>query len=130
MSRRSGFSLAEVLVSLLILSLVSVLMVGVIPSSIFGLRQAQHRQSALQLCQTTSAGLRSVGFDQLAATDWSQEKTYQVDSLDYRIRYRISEQPEQDPTSHKPLAKLIECRVRWFIHRRPSTYEFATLVLR
>jgi uncharacterized protein (TIGR02598 family) len=130
MSRRSGFSLAEVLVSLLILSLVSVLMVGVIPSAIFGLRQAQHRQAALQLCQTTSAGLRSVGFDQLAASDWSQERVYQVDSLDYAIRYRVTERAEQDPTSHKPLAKLIECQVRWAIHRRPSSYDYATLVLR
>lgn len=130
MSRRSGFSLAEVLVSLLILSLVSVLMVGVIPSAIFGLRQAQHRQAALQLCQTTSAGLRSVGFEQLAVSDWSQDRIYKVDSLDYAIRYRISEQPEQDPTSHKPLAKLIECQVHWAIHRRPSSYEYATLVLR
>lgn len=130
MSRRSGFSLSEVLISLLILSLVSVLMVGVIPSSIFGLRQAQHRQAALQLCQTTAAGLRSVGFDQLAASDWSQDKIYQVDSLDYTIQYRISEQAEKDPTSHKPLAKLIECRVRWFIHHRPSNYEYATLVVR
>lgn len=130
MSRRSGFSLSEVLVSLLILSLVSVLMVGIIPSSIFGLRQAQHRQAALQLCQTTSAGLRSLGFDQLAVSDWSQDKIYQVDSLDYTIQYRVSAMPEQDPTSHKPLAKLIECRVRWLIQHRPSHYEYATLVLR
>ena len=71
-----------------------------------------------------------MGFDQLAASDWSSDKTYQVDSLDYTIQYRVSERPEQDPTSHKPLAKLIECRVRWFIHRRPSNYEYATLVLR
>ncbi|MBS2033861.1 prepilin-type N-terminal cleavage/methylation domain-containing protein [bacterium] len=130
MFRRSGFSLAEVLVSLLILSLLSVLMVGIIPSSIFGLRQAQHRQAALQLCQTTSAGLRSLGFDQLAVSDWSQDQIYQVDSLDYTIQYRITALPEQDPTSHKPLAKLIECRVRWSIHHRPSNYEYATLVLR
>ena len=59
--KQRGFSLAELLISLLILSTLTVVMVGVIPTTIFGLHQAGERASAAMLARQTLEQLRQQG---------------------------------------------------------------------
>jgi len=66
--RRSGqkaFSLAEVLIALLILSVLSVLMVGAIPSAMVAMKKAENRTRAAMLASSTMEYLRKVKFDEI-----------------------------------------------------------------
>lgn len=64
--RTRGFSLAECVVAILILSTLSVVMVGVIPATMFGMKTAENRTVAATLARQAledlkRGGLRSPG---------------------------------------------------------------------
>ena len=65
MGRRQGFSLSEILISVMILSVLAVLLVGVIPSTVLGLRAAGQRVCASELARGHLERLRQKGLDQL-----------------------------------------------------------------
>jgi hypothetical protein len=57
--------MAELVISVLILSMVAVGLLGVIPATIFGLRAAGHRAQAAVLARETLENLRAKGFEGL-----------------------------------------------------------------
>jgi len=65
--RRSGFSLGEVLCSFMILSLLSVILVGVIPSTIMGSKASGQRAVAASLVRAEIEKIRLGGIGQLRA---------------------------------------------------------------
>ena len=65
MARRGGFSLSEILISVMILSVLAVMLVGVIPSTVLGLRAAGQRMCASELARGHLERLRQQGIDQL-----------------------------------------------------------------
>lgn len=65
MPSRKGFSLGEILIALLILAILSVLLVGVIPASVFGLRAAGQRVTAAQIARNEVEKMRRDGLDRL-----------------------------------------------------------------
>lgn len=67
-SRERGFSLSECLVALLILSLLSVVLVGVVPSTLFGLKSAENRARATCMARDLLDGMYSAGGDEGATT--------------------------------------------------------------
>jgi uncharacterized protein (TIGR02598 family) len=60
-----GFSLAEVLISVLILAVLSVVLVGVIPSAMIGMKKAENRAKAACLARGALEILRKEGFDNI-----------------------------------------------------------------
>lgn len=60
---RRGFSLCELLISLMILSVLSVLLVGVIPASVFGVKAAGQRLFAANWARQEVEKMRVAGFD-------------------------------------------------------------------
>ena len=66
--RRRGFSLSECLLSLLILSLLSVVLVGVVPATLFGLKSASNRAQATCMARELLDGLYSCGGDEGSTT--------------------------------------------------------------
>jgi prepilin-type N-terminal cleavage/methylation domain-containing protein len=59
----AGFSLGEVLVAIIILSMLSVILVGVIPSAIFGLRESSQRSVAAQIAAAELEDARLQGLE-------------------------------------------------------------------
>lgn len=60
-SGRRGFSLSECLVALLILSLLSVVLVGVVPSTVFGMKSAENRARATCMARDLLDGIYATG---------------------------------------------------------------------
>lgn len=87
---RRGFSLAELLISILILAILSVLMVGVLPSAIFGLRAAQQQLAAASLARGAMEELRQQGFGALKTADLGLRT---VDRLDYHLTCEVTDLP-------------------------------------
>lgn len=67
-----GFSLSEVLISIMVLSTLSVLLVGVIPASVIGLKAASQRAQAALLARQVLEDARRDGFDRLGAVGSSR----------------------------------------------------------
>src|SRR5688572_25506083 len=68
----AGFSLSEVLISIMVLSTLSVLLVGVIPASVIGLKAASQRAQASMLARQLLEDARRDGFDRLPAVGSSR----------------------------------------------------------
>ncbi|MHC9542477.1 MAG: prepilin-type N-terminal cleavage/methylation domain-containing protein [Vulcanimicrobiota bacterium] len=64
-SGSGGFSLAEVLIALLILSILSVIITGAIPSAMFAMKKAETRAKAAAIGRQTLDYLRRVDFDKI-----------------------------------------------------------------
>lgn len=59
---RKGFALSELLISILILSTLSVILVGVIPSAMFGMKKAENKARASILARETLEYIKRCGF--------------------------------------------------------------------
>ncbi len=108
---RRGFSLTELLISLMILSVLSVLLVGVIPASVFGQKAAGQRLFAANWARAEVERMRVAGFDHLenhALTPVTNNGT------DFRGKVELatvkdSEGADLDPTR----AREVRITVEW-----------------
>ncbi len=106
---RRGFSLAELVISVLILSMVSVVLLGVIPATIFGLRAAGHRDQAAALARETLEDLRAQGFEKLSDRTLPPRE---VNRTIYEQQVLITPATASDGTV-MDLARMVEVQVRW-----------------
>lgn len=124
-----GFSLSEILLSLLILAVLSVLLVGVIPASVLGLRAAGQRVTAAQLARNEIESLRR---GNLAALTDHQLPAVTSNGTDYRGEVRI--QPATDSAGTAldvRRARSILVTVRWRGRNgRQNTYECRSTLVR
>ncbi|MCA9795949.1 MAG: type II secretion system protein [Candidatus Eremiobacteraeota bacterium] len=106
-----GFSLGEVLVSLIILSTLSVVLVGVIPATVSGLKDAGRRADAAVIAQGTLELLKRDGFDLLpegAITTISQNGTT------YDVSVELGQATTSDGTPiPETVAKDVRVIVQW-----------------
>lgn len=117
---RRAFSLAELCVSLLILSVLAVLMVGVIPASIFGVRNAEERAAASVLSRDLIEELRATGFSHLNLQAQTYAPSQTREGIEYFLIYAVSDPglprdpaDKEDDGTPRLTAKQIDVEVRW-----------------
>lgn len=86
MRRPGGFSLAECTVAVLVLAAMSVVLVGVIPSTIFGMKSAENRALAACLAREALEGMRQGDFEALASAD---VRTVVSNGTEFRVRVEV-----------------------------------------
>lgn len=118
MYRRRGFSLTELLIAILILSTLSVLLVGVIPASVIGLKAAGQRANASILARQLLEEMQRDGFDALGAAGSSRVLPVQtVNGTEYRLTVRFEEARDSSGSPMEPdLSRLVEVEVKWRSH--------------
>lgn len=110
-----GFSLAEMVIAILILSVVSVVLVGVMPACIIGLHGAENRAAAAALGRQVLEETRSQGFSRIA----SQPRTEMLSNRQpYDVEVRVGPLGSLDPA----LAKQIEIVVTWHDRQGPMQH--------
>lgn len=109
--KRRGFSLCELLISLMILSVLSVLLVGVIPASVFGQKAAGQRLFAANWARGEVERMRVAGFDHLENHELTQVTN---NGTDFRARVEVANAKDSagadlDPTR----AREVRITVEW-----------------
>ena len=127
---RSGHTLAELMFSFMLLSLVAVLMVGVMPSSIIGLRHADQRATANMLARDTIERLRKRNFDDLVSGTVGDVNA--PDGIVYSVAYMVDTVNPLDPTMSppQPTAKKLEVTVTWYYRSHSEEQRTCTTLMR
>lgn len=105
-----GFSLAELIVSILILASLSVILVGVIPSAIFGTKSAENRAQAACIAHEAMERLRTRAFDTLASSD--QEPRTSNGTV-FNVRLEVGPVVQPPATWNEARAKDVRVIVTW-----------------
>ncbi len=118
MTRRPvGFSLTEVLLSLMILACLSVLMVGSVPAAIFGLRAAEQQVAASGVARGGLERLKARGFGALPTGANQPLGVVTLDGVDYTIQADVQALPVSGtpPASAPPAPwlKRVTVTVTW-----------------
>ena len=146
MRRRGGFSLGEILVSFLILTLVMVAIIVMIPMVLGGINQASQRAQASQLARKTLEQLRVFGAQnmRLTGTVPITEPSMVVAGVTFDSEYRVTESTYgtpptplprdpyiNDPTnSRNYLAYQVEVTIRWMSVKGPKSLKICSDVTR
>lgn len=128
--RTRGFSLGEVLVAFLILAFVSVLLVGVVPATILGLRAATERSTACLLAEAELEQLRRSGFGQLQA---SSEPFPTISKLgtEYTVQVELGPAVMSNGLSmEEEVAKTVRVTVTWNSRNGPQRYVASAVTFR
>ena len=111
--RNSGFSLAELMLAFLVLSVLSVVLIGVIPSTIVGLKGASQRANAALLAQTQLEELRRTGFSSVVPSV-EPFPTATMERTDYTYRVEVESALLSTGEAMKlDVAKLVKITVAW-----------------
>lgn len=108
--RVRGFSLSEMVISILILSTLSVILVGVIPSAMFGMKTAENRAQAAGIARDVIEQLRLRDFDALASTP---EETHTSNGTDYHVSVEVGPAVVEGVTWSEATARDIRVTVMW-----------------
>lgn len=110
---RRGFSLAEVLIALLLLSVVSIVLTGVVPATISGMRKAAQRTNALMLAQNKLDELMHIGFGKIEAAE-PPYPTVEVAGTEYAVKVSVGPANLSDGTPmESDVSKLVTVEVSW-----------------
>lgn len=107
-----GFSLSELVVAVLLLSTLSVVLVGVIPAAVLGVRSAGYRATAATLARQTLEDLRRGGLGRLEAADLPNVT---VNNVVYTRRVELAAARAFDGGSPLALneAREVRCVITW-----------------
>lgn len=115
MTRQSsrGFSIAEVMIAFLLLSVISVILAGLIPATITGMAKAAQRNVAGTLAEGRLEELRQTGFSAVEPTE-APHDTVEQGGVDFNIQVEVgpallSSGDEMD----MDIAKTTTVTVRW-----------------
>ena len=105
-----GFSIAEVMIAFLLLSVVSLILAGLIPATITGMAKASQRNVAGTLAEGQLEELRQSGFSAIEPS----ENTTPMGGIDFNIQVevgpaKLSSGGEMDTD----VAKTVTVTVRW-----------------
>jgi type II secretory pathway pseudopilin PulG len=117
-----AFSLAELMLAFVVLSVISVVLLGVVPSTIVGLKGATQRASAALIAQTQLEELRRAGFGTLAATSQPYPLTV-VERTEYTHRVELA--PARLSTGDlmsEEVARQVSVIVEWQSKTGAQTY--------
>lgn len=119
-SNSRGFSLAEILVALLLLSVVSLVLTGVVPATITGMRKASQRANATMLAQSKMDELMSIGFGLIEASV-EPPPVVPVAGTDYTVRINVQPALLSDGTPmDEDECKLVTVEVTWLDRNDPK----------
>lgn len=108
---RRGFSLSELVVAVLLLSALSVVLVGVIPAAVLGVRSAGNRATAATLARQAMEDLRRAGLGRLQPADLPN---VEVNGVVYTRRIEVAQARAFDGTFLDPdEAREVRCVVTW-----------------
>lgn len=114
--------MAELMLAFVVLSAVSVVLIGVVPSTIIGLRGASQRANAALIAQTQLEELRRSGFGSLAAS----VEPYPQATMERMIyNYRVEIAPallSSGEAMSLEVAKQVGVVVTWTSKTGPQTY--------
>lgn len=112
-ARQRGFSLAEILIALLLLSVVSIVLTGVIPATITGMRKAAQRTNGLMLAQNKLDELTHIGFGKLESSE-TPYPTVEVAGTEYTVIVLVGQAKLSDGTPMDDVvSKLVTIDVSW-----------------
>lgn len=109
---RRGFSLSELVVAVLLLSTLSVVLVGVIPAAVLGVRSAGSRATAATLARQTLEDLRRGGLGRVQAADLPN---VQVNGVVYTRRVEVAPARafEDGTFLETDEAREVRCVITW-----------------
>lgn len=108
-----GFSLAELMVALMLLSVISLILTGLIPATITGMAKAAMRTNAGMLAENRLAQMHQAGFGRLEPTQAPHE-THLVGKTEYNLQVELERAPLSDGSQmDEDVAKLASVTVRW-----------------
>ncbi|MFA5508395.1 MAG: prepilin-type N-terminal cleavage/methylation domain-containing protein [Vulcanimicrobiota bacterium] len=127
---RHGFSLAELMLAFVVLSVLSVVLIGVVPSTIIGLKGASQRANAALLAQTQFEELRRSGFGSIIASV-EPYPTASLERTDYTYRIEVAEaQLSSGEMMSLDIAKLVHVVVDWQSQTGPQTYKASAVMFK
>lgn len=111
-SRRTGrgFSLSEMVISILILSILSVILVGVIPSAMFGMKSAENRAQAAGIARDVIETMRVRDFATLASTT---EDAKTSNGTEYHVSVDVGPAVVEGVTWNEETARDVRVTVMW-----------------
>ena len=105
--------MAEVMVAMMLLSVISLVLTGMIPATITGMHKAAMRTNASMLALNRISELRQLGFGNINPTDPPHEQ-YEVSGTDYVLQITTEPAPlSSGGTMDTDVAKLVSVRVDW-----------------
>ena len=126
-SRPGGLSLAEIMVSIVVLASLSVLMVGVIPATIIGLRSASERATATLLVQAALEQTRKQDFTELEGIHFQRK----LNGREYNVHTVVRNAVASDGTDLDPgQVKSVEVVVEWKSKGGKKVERFEAIVAR
>ena len=134
--RTRGFSLAEVMVGLLLLSVFAVVLMGVVPAAVFGIRSENHRLVAVSIAHRLLEDVSANGFERIRKGTYPlPPETHQ--QLTYQAIYGIYDSGlKGDPQIYDltkdwnaaTTAYRVDVEILWTERNRPSRHFVSTLV--
>ncbi len=122
-----GLSLAELMVSIVVLASLSVLMVGIIPATIIGLRSASERATAALLVQAALEQTRKQNFDEVENISFLRD----LNRRHYEVETSVTSAVASDGSDLDPNhVKAVEVTVRWTAKGGEKIERFRTLIVR
>ncbi len=110
---RLGFSLAELMVALMLLMVISLMLTGIIPATITGMGKASQRTNATLLADNRMALLREAGFGNVVETVPPHE-AHKVGQTDYILEVDVAQASLSDGSLMDiDVAKLVSIKVSW-----------------
>lgn len=114
--------MAEVMVALMLLSVISLVLTGMIPATITGMHKAAMRTNASMLALNRLAELRQLGFGNIEATTPPHEQ-YEVTGTEYVLQIAVAPAPlSGGGTMDTDVAKLVTVRVDWKDRQGPQKF--------
>ncbi|MCA9779989.1 MAG: hypothetical protein KC800_24840 [Candidatus Eremiobacteraeota bacterium] len=114
--------MAEVMVALMLLSVISLVLTGMIPATITGMHKAAMRTNASMVALNRMAELQQVGFGNVNPTSPPHEQ-YEVSGTEYALQISVAPAPlSSGGTMDTDVAKLVSVRVDWQDRNGPQKF--------
>jgi prepilin-type N-terminal cleavage/methylation domain-containing protein len=108
-----GFSLAEIMVTLMLLSVISLVLSGLIPATITGMTKASQRNNAGMLADDRISTLQQSGFGVILPTVAPHE-AHEIAGTDYTLKVNVDPAPlSGGGTMDTEVAKLVSVQIDW-----------------
>ncbi|MFA7483762.1 MAG: hypothetical protein WC314_24905 [Vulcanimicrobiota bacterium] len=108
-----AFSMAEVMVAFLLLSVISVVLAGVIPATITGTARAAQRNTAGLLAESSLAEMRQTGFGSIEPTA-APHLSVLAGGVEYNLQVEVESAPlSSGGVMDQDVAKLVTVTTRW-----------------
>ncbi|MBI3928086.1 MAG: hypothetical protein HY319_21260 [Armatimonadetes bacterium] len=122
-----AFFLLEAVIAIGVLATLSVLLVGVIPATVIGLRSASERATAATLAANAVADLRRLPFDQLSERTSSET----VNGRNYQVHAAVAPAVGSDGTLlDERVARELVVSVRWLSKQGAKEHVVCTRISR